>query len=111
MTSKHVLLLILSVIMAFPLAAQKEGGKRSRAEMRREFKEFKIKYIAQEIELGASQIQEFTELYSQMEDEKHKVFSATRKLERSVKANKNATEKDYQSLSEAMTDAKAKTGI
>ena len=43
-----------------------------------------------------------------MEDEKHKVFSATRKLERSVKANKNATEKDYQSLSEAMTDAKAK---
>jgi len=52
--------------MAFPLAAQKEGGKRSRAEMRREFKEFKIKYIAQEIELGASQIQEFTELYSQM---------------------------------------------
>ena len=108
MTSKHVLLLILSVIMAFPLAAQKDGGKRSRAEMRREFKEFKIKYIAQEIELGASQIQEFTELYSQMEDEKHKVFSATRKLERSVKANKNATEKDYQSLSEAMTDAKAK---
>ena len=70
MTSKHVLLLILSVIMAFPLAAQKEGGKRSRAEMRREFKEFKIKYIAQEIELGASQIQEFTELYSQMYDEK-----------------------------------------
>lgn len=105
---KHILLLFVAVLLAFPVAAQQKGQKRNKAEMRREFREFKIKYIAQEIEVSPAQIKEFTELYSQMEEERHKVFSATRKLERSVKANKNATEKDYQALSEAMTEAKAK---
>lgn len=105
---KHILLLFVAVLLAFPVAAQQKGQKRHHAEMRREFREFKIKYIAQEIEVSPAQIKEFTELYSQMEEERHKVFSATRKLERSVKANKNATEKDYQALSEAMTEAKAK---
>ena len=108
MRTRHLIIILLGLILSLPVHAQKNKHKERHAEMRKEFREFKIKFIAQEISLQPEQTKEFTELYSQMEDEKFKVFSSAHKLECSVKANKNATDADYTKLSEAMLNAKEK---
>ena len=48
--------------------------KKSRAEMKKEFKEFKVKSIAQEVDLQDDQQKQFFELYEQMSDEKDASF-------------------------------------
>lgn len=105
MKIRHVILLFIALLVSFGASAQK---RKNHSEMVKEFKEFKIKYLAQEMGLGSDRVKEFGELYSQMEDERHKVFSGVHKLEKSVKANDKATDEDYTRLSEAMTQAKAK---
>lgn len=107
MKFKLLITIALSILIFLPASSQ-NNGKKSREEMRREFKEFKIKFIAQEIEVGPTQMKEFTELYSQLEDERGKLFETTHKLEKSVKKNKEATEADYQKLNKAINDTKIK---
>ncbi len=108
MKTRVILPLFLLLATVMPIFAQEKCDNRSRAEMHREFRDFKIKYIAQEIDLPADKFKEFSELYGQMEEEKHKVFSSTRRLEKSVKNNANSTEEDYARLNDAMVSAKAK---
>ena len=82
MKTRVILLLFLLLATLMPIFAQEKCYNKSRAEMHREFRDFKIKYIAQEIDLPADKFKEFSELYGQMEEEKHKVFSSTRRLEK-----------------------------
>lgn len=84
-----------------------EKGK-SRTEMRKEFEEFKIKFIANEIDLKEDQKERFVEVYTQMNNERIKVFEQTRALERKIKKNPNATDADYAAVSKAITEAREK---
>lgn len=108
MKTRLILPLLMLLAAVLPAAAQSKGACKDKAEMHREFRDFKIKYIAQEIDLPADKFKEFSEIYEQMELEKHKVFSQTRKLEKSVKKNPASTDEDYARLNEAMVNAKAK---
>lgn len=101
------LILFTLIFMAF-LPTYAQNKKATRAEMMKEFREMKMKYIAQEIDIEDGKRSEFFELYSQMEDEKYKVFSAVKKTEKEVKSNKNATDADYERLSNQITQAKVK---
>ena len=58
------------------------------------------------MELSEEQTQKFIELYSKMSDERFARFRKVKELEKRVKENKNASEQDYEALSEAMNTAK-----
>ncbi len=88
--------------------AQDKGKCKTKEEMRQELKEFKMKFLAQEIDLKEDQQKHFFELYDQMMADRMKVYEQTRQLERKVKKDKVASEEDYAALSKAMTEAKAK---
>ncbi|MBO4965618.1 MAG: hypothetical protein J6C81_05065 [Muribaculaceae bacterium] len=105
------ILAILIAIVCFSLSAiAAEGEKGNRAEMRKELHEFKMKYLAQEMQLREDQQKRFFELYTAMCDEKHKVFSEARNSEKRLRQAKNATDADYAKASKVMSDAKIKEG-
>lgn len=106
--NRKILLIILAMVLGIGTLCAQEKVKKSREEMRKEFREFKIKFIAQEIDLQEDQQKQFAELYDQMCDERMKIFEQTRRLERKVKKDSNATEEDYASVSRALTEAKEK---
>lgn len=97
--------LILTLVSVGSAFAQKE---KSHNEMRREVMEFKLKYIAQEIDLKENQQKQFFDLYKQMTAEKVKVFKETKDLERKLTADGNASEADYEAVTKAITSAKEK---
>lgn len=103
---RYFLILIFALIGVSSIYAQ--GEKKSREDMRKEIMEFKIKFLAQEINLQKDQQEKFTELYSQLSQEKMKIFSNAMKIERKVRNSSNATEADYAEASKAMAEAKAK---
>ncbi len=106
--NRKILLIILAVILGVGTVCAQGKGKKSREEMRKEFREFKIKFIAQEIDLQEDKQKQFAEVYDQMCDERMKIFEQTRKLERKINKESNATEEDYASVSRAITEAKEK---
>lgn len=105
-----IIILLPAFLFLLPLQnanAQQDSAK-SREEMRKELDEFKMKFIAQEIDLKDNQKEQFVELYSKMNAEKRKVFSNAMKLERKLRHSKDATESEYAAASKAMAEAKVK---
>ncbi len=103
---KKIFIIGLAVILG--VGCMHAQGKKSREEMRKEFKEFKMKFIAQEIDLEDDQKKQFFEIYNQMNDERTSIFEQTRRLERKVRKDSQATEEDYAAVSRAITEAKEK---
>lgn len=106
--TKH-LLLILALIIGCSLSAfsQKHEGKQGE-KMMKELREFKVKFIAQEIDLKEDQKARFVELYNEMSEKRVDAMRDAWKMERELKKKKDATEADYQAVTDAMTKAKAK---
>jgi len=109
MKIKIAIVLFLTFFSGSSLFAQHFAGH-GHGQMRKEFREFKIKFLAQEMELDADQTKEFSELYNQMENEKRQVFVATRNIERKLKNDKKASDDDYAKVTEAMAQCKIKCG-
>lgn len=106
--SRKILLAAIALILGIGTVCAQNKERKSREEMRREFREFKIKFIAQEIDLKEDQQKQFVELYDRMCDERTKIFEQTRRLERKVKKDPQATEEDYAAVSRAITEAREK---
>lgn len=102
---KKFLLLIFFAALMVPAFAQNKGEK-SREEMFREVQEYKMKFLAQEMELKEDQIARFNELYEKMSQEKGKNFREMRKLEKSLK--KDASEQEYKLVSDKISECKVK---
>ncbi|MDE5881815.1 MAG: hypothetical protein K2H60_08805 [Muribaculaceae bacterium] len=106
--TKHLLLILVLIIgCCSPSFAQKHDGKKGE-NMMKELREFKVKFIAQEIDLKEDQKARFVELYNEMCDKRVDAMRDAWKMERELKKNKDATEADYQAVTDAMTKAKAK---
>lgn len=106
---KYLILFLLAFFAMSPIVAQrKDGDRKSKHEMMKELHEFKLKFLAQEMDLKEDQQTRFFEIYNQMSEERHKLFRETRQLEKKVKENKNASDADYQAVSAAITAAKEK---
>lgn len=88
--------------------SQDNGKRKNREEMRKEIEEFKMKFIAQEMDLKEDQQKRFFELYSQMNEERSNLYKQIMKDERKLKKDPNASEEDYAAVSRAMTQAKEK---
>ena len=107
---KKYLILALLAILTFtsPLAAQKKNRGKDRAEMKREIQEFKLKFLAQEMDLEESKHKQFFDLYTQLEEERQKVIRDTKALEKKLKNVEDATDAEYEAVSKAITSAKEK---
>lgn len=98
-----ILTLLLIPVMAF-------AQQKSKAEMGREIMEFKLKFLAQEMDLKADQQNRFVEVYTRMSNEKKKAFETAIALEKRVRNNKNASAEEFQQASDAMAKAKIAEG-
>lgn len=75
--------------------------------MWKELQEFKIKFLAQEIDLKDDQKERFAELYNEMTQKRMDCFKETRSLEKKIKDLKDkASDEDYKAVSEAMDKAR-----
>lgn len=99
-----ILMLILTVIL--PMSAKKDGHKGNNRH--KEVLEFKMKYLAQEMELTKEQQPRFFDLYAKMSNEKHAAYKSVRHLEKEIKNNPKASEADYRNLSTATENARRK---
>lgn len=102
---KICIFLLLTLTFCLNGMAQRPAdGKKDR--MFREVREWKMKYLAQEMNLNEEQQQKFFQLYSEMSDKKDECYREVRSLERKMKKEGNeCTEEDYQRLTEAMNKA------
>lgn len=74
--------------------------------MLREIQEYKMKFLAQEMEIKPDQKEKFVELYQKMSSERHSNFEKMRKLEASL--NENTSDADYKAATDAMADLRIK---
>jgi Spy/CpxP family protein refolding chaperone len=106
---KAKIFLFLSIMMLicapFNMVAQKRNAP---APWKKEFKEFKIRYLAQEIELRDDQKSLFVPLYTQMMEEKDEIMKVPISMQRRLDKMENASDEDYRKASEAMSNARIK---
>lgn len=91
----------------FATVMAQDSGKRSKEEIFREVQEFKIKFLAQEMDLKEDQQERFVKLYSEMNQKRFACMKEARSLKKKLKKNPDATEEDYQKVTDSMNKAKA----
>lgn len=101
---KFVIFILLVIACTGYSFAQKEDDSKKEQRMR-EVQEYRMKYLAQEMELTEVQKKKFFEVYSEMSGAKKQCYKNAMELERKVKHDKDATEQDYQQLTEALNNA------
>lgn len=74
----------------------------------RDFREFRMKYIAQEMDLSEVQKKKFFEMYEDMLNSKRECYHEAREKEIQLKHNPNATEQDYEDATTALNAANEK---
>lgn len=101
---KIIVFTLIALVLPFTVSAQRRG------EVNKELQEFKIKFLAQEMELTADQQPKFVEVYTRMTNEKKRIFKNAIELQKRVKRDKKASSADYQRATEAMSKAKIQEG-
>lgn len=91
------------ICAATTVSAQGHHGKKDE-KMFKEIEEYKMKYLAQEIELKEDQKEKFIEVYTKLSNERRANFEKIRQLEHSLKGN--PSEADYKKAAEGMADAR-----
>lgn len=104
------ILLVLIVCVSWTCISFAAENEKSKEEMRKELREFKMKYLAQELDLKGEQQKKFYQYYGAMMDEKHKIFKEAHDYNMRVKENPKAGEAEYAKASRMMADAKIKEG-
>lgn len=92
---KFYIILLLVICAAVPAVAQEKGHLTP--EQRKEFREYKMKFLAQEMEIKDDTKSKFFDLYNQLSDERHKIRHEIKDINRRIKDN-TATEADYSRL-------------
>lgn len=83
------------MLCAISVSAQDRGGLTP--EKRKEFREYKMKFLAQEMDLKDDARKKFFEVYNQLSDERHGVRHEIRDIDRRIKEG-TASEADYANL-------------
>lgn len=104
---KYLLLTLITLFFALGASAQKNCPGHLSDAKKKELREFKMKFMADELELTPEQRKQFEDLYSQMEKERREVKKKIREIEKSLEADKKPTEADYDKASKEITEAKA----
>lgn len=105
MNMKKIYLLVLLISASLNCAFAQDENPTKREKMFREVQEFKMKYLAQEMDLSDSQKKQFFELYEAMSKKKQECYQEAVKMDRALKHDKEATEAEYQNVTEAFNKA------
>ncbi|MDE7413434.1 MAG: hypothetical protein K2N05_06565 [Muribaculaceae bacterium] len=92
---KYCLLILLAIFAAIPMMAQEKTGLTP--EKRKEFRDFKFKFLAQEMKLSGETQKKFFEVYNQLCDERYDLRHEMKAINHKIKA-KTATDADYTEL-------------
>lgn len=103
---KFILFITLLAVTVSLASAQHKKGDRTA--MRQEVHEYKLKYLAQEMELTPEQEKSFVEVYNQMWDEKSRLYKEKKENERKLKNAKNVSDAEYTAANKAMSDIKGR---
>ena len=101
------LIVMLFLTAAVGAMAQDEDPVK-REKMFREVQEFKMKYIAQEMDLSEVQKKKFFELYEEMNESKKECYKEAVVMDRRLKEDKNASDEEYQQVRTAFNEANSK---
>lgn len=107
MFKRLFLIIILLAGLSMPVCAQPKPVAKDREKMKKELREFKIKFLAQEMGLEENQKARFIEVYDEMQEKRFECMAPAWRLERQLKKNKEATEAEYEAATEAINKAKA----
>lgn len=100
------LALLFIFLTSIPVMIAKDDDEGKRGKMLQEVREFKMNYLAKEMELTEAQKEKFMPLYEEMTQKKDECFRHARELDRKLKKEgSEATEEDYQKATEAMHKA------
>lgn len=102
----RILLIAIVCLFSAGAFAQKHGSDKDKEQQRKEMAEFKMQYLAEEIDLKEDQKKQFNEVYTQMEQERRAIFKRIKKAEKSISDNKKATEADYEKANKEITEAR-----
>ena len=100
-----ILFTLIIAVSAVSFAQDENPVKKER--MFREVQEFKMKYLAQEMDLSEVQKKKFFELYEEMSESKKECYQDAMVLDRKIKQEKDPTEEDYQEVRNAFNQANA----
>lgn len=100
------LLLLLILVMGCSVVASAQKHDKPDPKMFKEIQEYKVKYLAQEMDLKEDQTDKFVKLYQEMTEERHKNFSQMRRLEESLKDD--SSEQQYKEATEKIAEIKLK---
>ena len=101
-----LLIIMLLTCFSFSFSQERDPGKRER--MFKEVQEFKMKYLAQEMELSELQKKKFFEVYEEMQESKKECYQEAVVMDHRLKEEKDPTEEDYQQVRNAFNQANAK---
>lgn len=104
MNKLYIIIFLLVSVIGNCYSQNPEDGS-GRVKRMKEAQEFKMKFLAQEMELKEDQKQEFFRLYEEMSKEKRDCYKDAMEAEKELKDNKDATEEDYKKVTEAMNKA------
>lgn len=102
-----IIVFLLLFFTGFSLAFSQNHPKGDIEKRIKEVREYKMKYLAQEMELSETQKIKFFEVYEEMSMAKRSCFKEARDMERKLKKGKDSTEDDYRKATEAMNTANA----
>lgn len=101
---KHTLLILILLLGFIPSFAQKND--KDKEARKKEMLEFKLNFLAEEMQLRDDQKKQFNEVYTMMENERRAVFGRLKAAEKKIKENKAASEADYERANKEIADAK-----
>lgn len=108
---KKISLIIFLFFAGISFAFSQDEDPVKREKMMKEVQEFKMKYLAQEMDLSEVQKKKFFELYEEMSESKKECYQEAVVMDRRLKGDKNASEEDYQQVRNAFNDANAKWAV
>ena len=95
------------MLCALGAAFAQEDDAAKRDKIYREVQEFKMNYLAQEMDLSEDQKKKFIEVYEEMNESRHQCFKEAMHMDRKLKKDKDASEEDYAKVTEAFSKANA----
>ena len=105
---RRICVLLLMSLLFFPAMMAQENESMKRAQKFKEVREFKMKFLAKEMDLDDARKQEFFKLYEEMCRKRDEVYKPVVEQERKIKKEgEEATDEDYQKLNEARSKANA----
>lgn len=102
---KKLFILIFFLTAGITMAFAHEEDAVKREKMFRDVQEFKMKYLAQEMELSEVQKKKFFETYEEMMESKKECYQEAVVMDRRLKEEKDASEADYQQVRNAFNEA------